>query len=74
MSKNKSKGFLAEGIIDNLFKGIVGTYFGSKMIDSYTKSQAMKDPKIQKKMKDLKKDLEDIDARLAKLKKMGSGA
>ena len=70
----KTKGFLAEGVIDMLFKGIVGTYFGSKMIDGYTKKQAMKDPKIQKKMKDIKKDLQDIDAQLAKIKQMSSGA
>tara|TARA_A100001201_G_scaffold31846_1_gene34315 strand:- start:30 stop:254 length:225 start_codon:yes stop_codon:yes gene_type:complete len=74
MSKKKTKGYLAEGVLDTLFKGIVGTYFGGKMIDSYTKKQAMKDPTIQKKLKDLKKGLDDIDARLAKLKQMSSGA
>ena len=69
MSKKQLKEtFLAEGLLDTLFKGILGTYFGSKMIDGYTKKQAMKDPKVQKHLKDVKKSLDNFDAIMAKYK------
>ena len=73
MSKKPiQESILAEGALDTLFKGIVGTYFGSKMIDNYTKKMALKDPKIQKDLKDIKVRLQDIDSRLATLKNMGA--
>jgi len=69
MSKKQIKeSILEEGALDTLFKGIVGTYFGSKMIDNYTKKMALKDPKIQKDLKDIKSRLQDIDTRLSQLK------
>tara|TARA_R100000152_G_C6648455_1_gene90773 strand:+ start:77 stop:292 length:216 start_codon:yes stop_codon:yes gene_type:complete len=67
MSKNKlKKGFLAEGMLDTLFKGILGTYFGSKMIDGYSRKMAAKDPKVQKHLKNVKKALDDFDAIMTK--------
>ena len=67
MSKiKKTKGFLAEGMLDNLFKGILGTYFGSKMIDGYARKQAAKDPKVQKQLKKVKQSLDAFDAIMAK--------
>jgi len=73
MSKKQIKeSILKEGALDTLFKGIVGTYFGSKMIDNHTKKMALKDPKIQKDLKDIKSRLQDLDSRLANLKNMGA--
>ena len=67
MSKiKKTKGFLAEGMLDNLFKGILGTYFGSKMIDGYSRKMAAKDPKVQKQLKKVKQSLDAFDAIMAK--------
>ncbi len=63
MNKNKkTKGFLAEGMLDTLFKGILGTYFGSKMIDGYARKMAAKDPKVQKQLKKVKQSLDAFDA------------
>ena len=42
------------------------------MIDNYTKKMALKDPKIQKDLKDIKARLQDIDSRLATLKNIGA--
>jgi len=73
MSKKQIKeSILEEGTLDTLFKGIVGTYFGSKMIDNYTKKMALKDPKIQKDLKSIKASLNNVDARIAKLRQMGA--
>ena len=67
MSKiKKTKGFLAEGKLDNLFIGILGTYFGSKMIDGYSRKMAAKDPKVQKQLKKVKQSLDAFDAIMAK--------
>ena len=66
MSKKKTKGYLAEGVLDNLFKGILGTYFGSKMIDGYSRKMAAKDPKVQKQLKKVKQSLDAFDAIMAK--------
>lgn len=63
--KNKTKGFLAEGVLDTLFKGILGTYFGSKMIDGYSRKMAAKDPKVQKQLKKVKQSLDAFDAIMA---------
>jgi len=69
MSKKQLKEtFLQEGMLDTLFKGILGTYFGSKMIDGYARKQAMKDPKVQKQLKKVKDSLDNFDAIMAKYK------
>ena len=73
MSKKKiQEGILAEGVLDTIFKTVVGTYFGSKMIDNHTKKMAMKDPEIQKQLKDIKSNLADVNKRIAKLKAMSA--
>tara|TARA_A100001201_G_scaffold141007_1_gene135381 strand:- start:220 stop:417 length:198 start_codon:yes stop_codon:yes gene_type:complete len=64
-----SKKNLREGFLDTALKGVLGVYFGGKLIDRIARKQAMKDPKVKARVADLKKAIADFDAVVAKYEK-----
>ena len=64
-----SKQNLREGFLDTALKGVLGVYFGGKLIDRIARKQAMKDPKVKARVADLKKAIADFDAVVAKYEK-----
>ena len=61
-----SKKQLREGLLDNVFKGVLGAYFGSKMIDKHARKMTMGDPEVKKAVKSFKDELANFDAIMAK--------
>lgn len=57
MSKEKS----SKGFFDTALKGILGVYFGSKLVDKVAKQKAMRDPEVKKSLQKLKQKLDDFD-------------
>ena len=60
MSKNK----ITEGLIDRLFGAL---YKRLEKTRKKATRQAMKDPKVQRKFKEIKKNIDDIATRVEKL-------
>jgi len=60
MSKNK----ITEGLIDRLFGAL---YKGLEKTRKKATRQAMKDPKVQRKFKEIKKNIDEIAKRVEKL-------
>ena len=60
MSKNK----ITEGLIDRLFGAL---YKGLENTRKKATRKAMKDPKVQRKFKEIKKNIDDIATRVEKL-------
>jgi hypothetical protein len=60
MSKNK----ITEGLIDRLFGAL---YKGLEKTRKKATRKAMKDPKVQRKFKEIKKNIDDIATRVEKL-------
>ena len=64
-----SKTQLKEGLLDTALKGVVGIWFGSKLIDRVARKQALKDPKVKQKIRDIKDTIAEFDAVMAKYEK-----
>lgn len=64
-----SKKQLKEGLFDTAVKGVLGLWFGGKLIDRTAKKIAMKDPKVKQKVSELKDAIAEFDAVMAKYAK-----
>tara|TARA_R110000782_G_scaffold41412_1_gene94965 strand:- start:89 stop:286 length:198 start_codon:yes stop_codon:yes gene_type:complete len=64
-----SKKQLKEGILDTAVKGVLGLWFGSKLIDRTAKKIAMKDPEVKQKVTELRDAIAEFDAIMAKYEK-----
>ena len=58
MAKKK---LMSEGMLDTAVKGIVGFWFGKKIISSVAKKRAMRDPKVKSAVQKIKQDLAEFD-------------
>tara|TARA_R100000315_G_C5161730_1_gene93023 strand:- start:51 stop:248 length:198 start_codon:yes stop_codon:yes gene_type:complete len=58
MSKKKK---INESMLDTAVKGVVGYFFGKKIISQAAKKRAMRDPKVKKIVADIKADLAKFD-------------
>jgi hypothetical protein len=54
-----------EGLLDTAVKGIVGLFFGKKLLDKAARNAAMRDPKVKKIVSSIKKDLAEFDRIMA---------
>lgn len=64
-----SKKQLREGLLDTAVKGVLGLWFGGELIDRTAKKIAMKDPKVKKKVQELRDAISEFDAIMAKYEK-----
>tara|TARA_R100001015_G_C4565239_1_gene124325 strand:+ start:108 stop:317 length:210 start_codon:yes stop_codon:yes gene_type:complete len=69
MSKSK----LNEGMFDTIVKGIVGVFFGQKLINQAAKKAAMKDPKVKAHVKKIRQDIEEFDRLMDEFNKKYGG-
>tara|TARA_R100000458_G_C8228643_1_gene210993 strand:- start:531 stop:761 length:231 start_codon:yes stop_codon:yes gene_type:complete len=65
MDKKKK---LDEGLLDTAVKGIVGIYFGGKLLKGWAAKRAMKDPEVKKALKNVKDQISKFDSALEKAK------
>jgi hypothetical protein len=54
-----------EGLLDTAVKGIVGLFFGKKLLDKAARNAEMRDPKVKKIVSSIKKDLAEFDRIMA---------
>tara|TARA_R110000744_G_scaffold373615_1_gene485896 strand:- start:454 stop:651 length:198 start_codon:yes stop_codon:yes gene_type:complete len=64
-----SKKVLREGMLDTAVKGVIGLWFGSKLIDRTAKKIAMNSPEVKQKVQELRDAIAEFDAVMAEYEK-----
>ena len=54
---------------DSIFKGILGIWFGNKLINKIARKRALKSPEVKKSMKELQDSIDEFDAIMEKYNK-----
>ena len=56
-------------MFDSLIKGILGIWFGNKLINKIARKRALKSPKVKKAIKELQDSIDEFDAIMEKYNK-----
>ena len=64
-----SKDQLREGLLDTALKGILGLWFGGKLLDRYSRAKAFKDPAVKKQIRAVQDTIAEFDAIMAQYAK-----